>query len=103
MARAAISIRFLPTVLETNGMLREARRLHSITYIPPFFMRYWMLNGPLISSASAIFFVRSDVQSRHHHRCISRMHARVFYVLKYGGNERFVAPHAVHFNFFGLQ
>src|SRR3989441_13047724 len=54
MAYAARSIRFVPIVLDTNGMLREALRLHSITMACPFLTRNWMLNGPRILRLLAI-------------------------------------------------
>src|SRR5438552_7917410 len=54
MASAARSIRFVSIVLDTNGILREARRLHSITRACPFLTRNWMLNGPRILRLLAI-------------------------------------------------
>src|SRR2546427_6154958 len=71
MASAARSIRFVPIVLDTNGMLREARRLHSITRACPFLTRNCMLKGPLILRLLAIlreydrsFFLTAPVIER---------------------------------------
>ena len=52
MASAA---KFSPITLETNGKLREARRLHSITLTALCRARNWTLNGPVICSARASF------------------------------------------------
>ena len=49
-----MSMKLVRSTLETNGKLREARRLHSITETSLFFARNWMLNGPLILSAAAM-------------------------------------------------
>src|SRR2546427_11749686 len=54
MASAARSIRFVSIVLDTNGILREARRLHSITMACPFLTRDWVVNGPRLLRRLAI-------------------------------------------------
>ena len=51
---AAISTRLRPSTLDTNGKLREARRLHSITATSLPLARNWMLNGPWIASSAAM-------------------------------------------------
>lgn len=42
------SMRFSLSTLLTNGKLRDARRLHSITRMSFSRAIYWMLNGPLM-------------------------------------------------------
>ena len=41
-------------VLLMNGNVRDARRLHSITFTSLFFASSWMLNGPVMCSDFAI-------------------------------------------------
>lgn len=45
------------SVFETNGKVREARKLHSITLMRFSFDKNWMLNGPEIWRRSAILNV----------------------------------------------
>ncbi len=54
IAFVASSMKFTLQIFETNGKLREARRLASmtLTFVP--WARYWTLNGPVTASASAI-------------------------------------------------
>ena len=54
MTFVANSIRFIFSTLLTNGKLREARRLHSMTLMSFSRARYWMLNGPEMFSSRAI-------------------------------------------------
>ena len=65
MMRVAVSIKFCRSTLLTNGKLREARRLHSITFKSLFFAKYCMLKGPLMLSSRAIlrliFLIRRTV------------------------------------------
>ena len=50
----ARSMRLSLSTLLTKGKLRDARRLHSITFMSLFLARNWMLNGPEMFRASAI-------------------------------------------------
>ena len=54
MMRVAVSIKLRFSTLDTNGKLREARRLHSITFTSLLRARNWILNGPEILSSFAI-------------------------------------------------
>ena len=54
MIRVAVSIKLRFRTLETNGKLRDARKLHSITFTSLFLARNCILNGPLILSSFAI-------------------------------------------------
>jgi hypothetical protein len=53
MRRVASRTKFLPVTFDTNGKLRDARRLHSMTFTALFFARNWTLKGPVILSAFA--------------------------------------------------
>jgi len=46
MTLVARVIKFTSKVLLTKGNVREARRLHSITFTTLPFANNWMLNGP---------------------------------------------------------
>ena len=48
-------MKFIFRTFDTKGKLREARRLHSMTFMSLFLARNWMLNGPEMFSAFAIF------------------------------------------------
>ena len=50
----AVSMKLTLHTFETKGKLRDARKLHSITCTSPLAAMYWMLKGPVISSAFAI-------------------------------------------------
>ena len=54
MMRVAVSMKFRLSTFDTNGKLREARRLHSMTFTSLFLAKNWMLNGPLMFSSRAI-------------------------------------------------
>lgn len=54
MIRVAVSMKLRFSTFDTNGKLRDARRLHSITFTSLFFARNWILNGPLMFSSLAI-------------------------------------------------
>ena len=54
MMRVAVSIKLRLRIFETNGKLRDARKLHSITFTSLFLARYWMLKGPEMLSSFAI-------------------------------------------------
>ena len=54
MMRVAVSMKLRFSTLETNGKLREARKLHSITFTSLLRARNWILNGPEILSSLAI-------------------------------------------------
>lgn len=54
MIRVASSMKFIFKTLLTKGKLREARRLHSMTFISLPLARYWMLKGPEMWSSRAI-------------------------------------------------
>ena len=53
MRRIASAAKFCPVTFDTNGKLRDARRLHSMTLTALCFARNCTLNGPVISSARA--------------------------------------------------
>jgi len=55
MMRVASSMKLIFSTLLTKGKLREARRLHSMTLISLPLARNWILNGPEMCSASAIW------------------------------------------------
>ena len=57
MIRVAVSIKLRFNTLDTNGKLREARKLHSITFTKLFFAKNWILNGPLIFNSFAIILL----------------------------------------------
>ena len=44
--RVAVSMKLRFNTFDTNGKLRDARRLHSITFTSFLRARYWILNGP---------------------------------------------------------
>ena len=52
MTRVAMSMKLTFRIFETNGKLRDARRLHSMTLTSLPLAMNWMLKGPLISSAA---------------------------------------------------
>ena len=54
MTRVARSMKLTLKIFETKGKERDARRLHSMTMMSLSLAMNWMLNGPLIFSASAI-------------------------------------------------
>jgi len=56
MARVAISMKLYQVTFDTNGKLREARTLHSITFIVLSFARNCILNGPVILSSRIMRF-----------------------------------------------
>ena len=51
MRRIASRAKFVPVTLDTKGKLRDARRLHSMTFTALCFARNCTLNGPVIASA----------------------------------------------------
>ena len=55
MTLVASSIKSILSTLDTNGKLLEALRLHSITFISFSLARNWILKGPLMRRAPAIF------------------------------------------------
>ena len=57
MMRVAVSIKLRFRTFDTNGKLRDARRLHSITFTSLFLARNWMLNGPLMFNSLAIILL----------------------------------------------
>ena len=67
MTAAAVSMKFTRSTFETNGKLREARRLHSMTLTSFALARNWMLKGPWILSA---FAMRAEM--RRMRRTVSR-------------------------------
>ena len=55
MMRVAVSMKLRFSTFDTNGKLRDARRLHSITFTSLLRARNWMLKGPEILSSFAIW------------------------------------------------
>ena len=53
MRRMASMTKLLPVTLETKGKLRDARRLHSMTFTVLSLARYCTLKGPVMRSALA--------------------------------------------------
>ena len=53
MRRMASVTKLLPVTLETKGKLREARRLHSMTFTALCLARNCTLKGPVMCSALA--------------------------------------------------
>src|SRR5215467_7354868 len=60
MRRVASRMKLMPRVFEMNGKLREARRLHSITFTSWSRASSWTLKGPVMCRAQA----RSSVMAR---------------------------------------
>ena len=54
MMRVAVSMKLRFNTLDTNGKLREARRLHSITFTSFLRARNCMLNGPEMFNSFAM-------------------------------------------------
>ena len=54
MMRVAVSMKLRFNTFDTKGKLREARKLHSITFTSFLRARYWILNGPEIFSSCAM-------------------------------------------------
>jgi len=54
ITRVAMSMKFIFRTFETKGKLREARRLHSITFMSLSRARNWMLKGPEMLSEREI-------------------------------------------------
>jgi hypothetical protein len=50
----ARATKLVPTIFETNGKLRDARTLHSMTFTALPLAMNWILNGPWRSRARAI-------------------------------------------------
>ena len=90
MRRMASPAKFTPSTLETNGKLRDARRLHSMTLTTLFLARNCTLNGPVIVQRARQ--LRRDVARpadgreverlrRQHQRRVAAVHAGVLDVL----------------------
>ena len=54
MLFVAVSMKLRFSTLDTNGKLREARKLHSMTFTSLLRARNWMLKGPEMLSSFAI-------------------------------------------------
>src|SRR3954447_2117690 len=63
ITRQAIFATGMPIALDTNGTVREARGLASITYSSPPYTAYWTLSRPTTPSPSAIPAVHSRIRS----------------------------------------
>src|SRR3989338_4726342 len=57
IAFVARTMKLCLVTFETKGKLLEALKLHSMTFIWFSLAMNWMLNGPVISNALAIFLV----------------------------------------------
>ena len=53
MIFVAVSMKLRFSTLDTNGKLREARKLHSMTFTSLLRARNWMLKGPEMLSSFA--------------------------------------------------
>src|SRR5215831_8213061 len=93
MRRMASMTKLLPVTLETKGKLRDARRLHSMTFTVLSLARYCTLKGPVMRSAlaSAWAILRAwsygrDVERLwgEHQRGVAGVDARVLHVLADG-------------------
>ena len=63
MTRQAILASGTPTALETNGTVREARGLASMTYSSPAWTAYWTFSRPTTPRPSAMPLVASRIWS----------------------------------------
>jgi hypothetical protein len=55
MTLAASVMKLASSVFETKGKVREARRLHSMTFTAFALASSWMLKGPEMARAAAIW------------------------------------------------
>ena len=104
MIRVAVSMKLRFSTLDTNGKLRDARRLHSITFTSLLRARNWILKGPEILSSFAIWRLifldaacrcKINLLCREYQRSVTGMYTGKLYVLGDGVFH--------HFTVFGQQ